>query len=109
MTHTSGGSKGGRQGRPPPGSEFFHLHAVFGRKNRSAHPLWELAPPPPEENPGSATAYIQAGGQLTRAWEILDLVLIIYPSDLLCVILWLLKWSVSDLILTKNAAENVEK
>ena len=60
--------------RPPWGSKFFHFHAVFGRKNRLAHPLWELAPPwgkswirhwlvlpgelapPPRGNPGSATA-----------------------------------------------------
>ena len=41
-------------GPPPPGSKFFHFHAVFGQKNRLAHPLWELAPPP-GENPGSAT------------------------------------------------------
>ena len=30
----------------PQGSKFFHFHAVFVQKNRSAHPLWELAPPP---------------------------------------------------------------
>ena len=43
----SGGSKGGaRDARPPLGSKFFHFHAVFGRKNRLAHPFWELAPPP---------------------------------------------------------------
>ena len=46
-TFCSGGSKGGRQGRaPPPRSKFFHFHAVFGRKNKLAHPLWELPPPP---------------------------------------------------------------
>ena len=28
---TSGGSKGGRQGRAPPRSKFFHFHAVFGK------------------------------------------------------------------------------
>ena len=44
----------GAPGTPPGGSKFFHFHAVFGRKNRLAHPLWELAPPP-GENPGSAT------------------------------------------------------
>ena len=50
--------RGGAPGtRAPPGSEFFHFHAVFGRKNRLAHPLWELAPPPPGENPGSATVW----------------------------------------------------
>ena len=31
--------------RPPWGSKFFHFHAGFGRKNRLAPPLWELAPP----------------------------------------------------------------
>ena len=45
-TVISGGSKGGCQGRAPPwGPKFFHFHAVFGQKNRFAHPLWELAPP----------------------------------------------------------------
>ena len=35
--------------------KFFHFHAVFDQKNRLAHPLWELVPPPPtKENPGSA-------------------------------------------------------
>ena len=29
-----------------PQSKFFHFHAVFCRKNRLAHPLWELAPAP---------------------------------------------------------------
>ena len=36
--------KGAPGMRPPPGSKFFHFHAVFGQKNRLAHPLWELAP-----------------------------------------------------------------
>ena len=31
--------------RSPWGSKFFHFHAVFGQKNRLAHPLWELTPP----------------------------------------------------------------
>ena len=49
--------RGGRQGRPPPrGPKFFHFHAVFDQKNRFVHSLWELAPPPRGENPGSATA-----------------------------------------------------
>ena len=38
---------------PPWGFKFFHFYAVFGQKNRLAHPLWELVPP--QENPGSAT------------------------------------------------------
>ena len=33
----------------PRGSRFFHFYAVFGRKNRLAYPLRELAPPPPPE------------------------------------------------------------
>ena len=32
------------QGTPPLGSKFFHFHAVFGKKHRLAHPLWELGP-----------------------------------------------------------------
>ena len=47
---------GARDARPPWGPKFFHFHAVFGQKNRFAHTLGELAPPP-GENPGSATAY----------------------------------------------------
>ena len=31
-------------GDAPPGSEFFHFRAVFGKEYRLAHPLWELAP-----------------------------------------------------------------
>ena len=44
----------GRQGRPPPGSYFFHFHAVFGKnvKNNSNFGSWR---PPPRGNPGSAT------------------------------------------------------
>ena len=50
-----GGSKGGRQGRAPPGSKFFHFHAVFGKKlkNNSTFGSWR----PPGENPGSATGF----------------------------------------------------
>ena len=49
----------GRQGRPPPGSKFFHFHAVFGKKICKIPRTWELAPPP-RENPGSTTGlYIQ--------------------------------------------------
>ena len=54
---TSGGSKGGREGRAPPlGSKFFQFHAVFGKfwQNRMLAPPGELAPPP-RGNPGSAT------------------------------------------------------
>ena len=37
--------RGGARDARPLGSKFFHFHAVFSRKNRLAHPLWELAPP----------------------------------------------------------------
>ena len=50
--------RGGRQGRaPPPGSKFFHFHAVFGKKlkNNSTFGSWG---PPPGKNPGSATAFL---------------------------------------------------
>ena len=60
LSHCSGGSKGGRQGRAPPpwGPKFFHFHAVFDQKNKFAYPLWELAPTP-WGNPGSATALVE--------------------------------------------------
>ena len=45
---TSGGSKGGHEGRaPPPGPKFLHFHAVFGNNwpnNRLAPPLWAWHP-----------------------------------------------------------------
>ena len=45
---TSGGSKGGREGRAPPsGLKFLHFHAVFGKNwpnNRLAPPLWTWRP-----------------------------------------------------------------
>ena len=54
--------RGGARDAPPPlgaNLQFFHFHAVFGKKNRFAHPLGELAsPPPPGENPGSATVMV---------------------------------------------------
>ena len=37
----SGGSKGGRRGRAPPGSKFFQFHAVFGKIRQ----IRMLAPP----------------------------------------------------------------
>ena len=37
------------------GSKFFHFHVVSSRNNCKIIPSWELAPPPPQENPGSAT------------------------------------------------------
>ena len=39
-----GGSKGARQGRAPPGSKFFHFHAVFGKnlKNNSNFGSWRI-------------------------------------------------------------------
>ena len=39
-----GGSKGGARDATPLVSKFFDFHAVFGKNNRLAHPLWELAP-----------------------------------------------------------------
>ena len=56
--HVSGGSKGEREGRAPPGPKFLHFHAVFGKNwpnNRLASPPLGLAPPP-LGNPGSTTA-----------------------------------------------------
>ena len=40
---------GGSKGAPgtPPGSKFFHFHAVFGKKNCKIIQIWELAPPSP--------------------------------------------------------------
>ena len=35
------------------GSKFFYFHAVFGKNNKLARPVWEFVPP--QENPGSAT------------------------------------------------------
>ena len=43
---------------PPPGSRFFHFHAVFGKKYAKLIPTWELASAPPQENPGSATVSV---------------------------------------------------
>ena len=53
---TSGGSKGGREGRAPLPLIFFQFHAVFGKfwQNRMLAPPGELAPPP-QGNAGSAT------------------------------------------------------
>ena len=51
-----GGSKGGRQGRAPPwGIKFFHFYAVFGKKLKNNSTFGSWRPPPPGENPGSAT------------------------------------------------------
>ena len=49
--------RGGVRDAPPPGSKFFHFHAVFGKKlkNNSTFGSWR---PPPGENPGSATAVV---------------------------------------------------
>ena len=50
--------QGGRQGRAPPwGSKFFHFHAVFGKKLKNNSTFGSWRPPPPGENPGSATVY----------------------------------------------------
>ena len=52
-----GGSKGA-PGMRPQGSIFFHFHEVSGKKTLT-HPLGvapPLFPPPPNENPESATA-----------------------------------------------------
>ena len=43
VTETIGGSRGAPG--TCPRSKFFHFHAVFGKNNRLAHPLWELALP----------------------------------------------------------------
>ena len=53
---TSGGSKGARGMRTPPGSQFFQFHAVLGNFDKIVcwRPPRELAPPP-RRNPGSAT------------------------------------------------------
>ena len=56
VTPIIGGSKEGGARDSSSRSKFFHFHAVFGKK-RLAHPLWELAPPSHQENPGSSTAY----------------------------------------------------
>ena len=62
LTDCRGGSKGGREGGPhlPPGSNFFHFHAVFGKiwQNRMlAHPrLGEILDPPLD---GSCTAEVE--------------------------------------------------
>ena len=61
-TETSGGSKGGREGRTPPppsASKFFQFHAVFGRIRQNCvftpPPPWRVHAPPPWGNPGSVT------------------------------------------------------
>ena len=48
--------QGGAPGTRPPGTKFFHFHAVFGKnlKNNSNFESWRT---PSWENPGSATAY----------------------------------------------------
>ena len=56
LTVPSGRSKGGTRDVLPLRSKFFNFHAVFGKKIRLVHPLWELAPP--QENRGSATGTI---------------------------------------------------
>ena len=38
----------------PPGSKFFHFHAVFGKKNLKNNSTLGVGAPP-RENPGSAT------------------------------------------------------
>ena len=47
----NGGSKGCEGCMPPPQSKFFQFHAVFGK-------FWQnrMLVPPPQGNPGSATA-----------------------------------------------------
>ena len=52
-----GGSKGGARHARPPGSKFFHFHAVFWQKICKIIAIWELAHPP-QENPGSATGKV---------------------------------------------------
>ena len=44
---------GGARHAPPPGSKFFHFHAVFGKKMQYNRTL--QVGPPPQENPASAT------------------------------------------------------
>ena len=39
--------RGAAPRKSPRGSKFFHFHAVFGKKIRLEHPLWQLAPPIP--------------------------------------------------------------
>ena len=60
LTFIIGGSKGGTRDACPPRGPNSFIFIQFSTKNlqnnRLAHPLWELAPP--QENPGSATAYI---------------------------------------------------
>ena len=54
--------RGGARDAPPPprGSKFFHFHAVFGKKLKNNSTFWSWRPPPPGENPGSATAWRQS-------------------------------------------------
>ena len=52
----SGGSKGGREGRPR-GSKSFQFHAVFKNLAKSyVAAQWGVGTPP-QENPGSATLF----------------------------------------------------
>ena len=77
---------GGAPGTRPPGSKFFHFYAVFGRKNRLAHPLWELRAPP-GENPGSATGLSTSHDRKTdillRTWFLFPQSFIIFTFSLL--------------------------
>ena len=55
--HSSGGSKGGRQGRaPPPGGQNSFIFMQFSAKKIDSHTHSGSWRPPPGENPGSATA-----------------------------------------------------
>ena len=58
VTATSGGSKGGHEGRAPPGVQILSISCSFWENLANSYvgapPPGELAPPP-RGNPGSAT------------------------------------------------------
>ena len=65
----------------PRGYKFFHFYAVFGKKNRLAHPLWELASPRKIlDQPLFCDA--KFGWNIWKTCHLVDLLtLIVLPSD----------------------------
>ena len=64
---------GGRQGRAPlpPGSKFFHFHAVFGKKlkNNSTFGSWRTPPPPGKSLDPPLDAVLPPCGIFSSDWS----------------------------------------
>ena len=75
--HTYWWIQGGARECAPFGSKFFHFHAIFEKKFRLAHQLWELAPPPgnildPLLTPIISVKELLQNGRLWNAFNILE-------------------------------------